>query len=86
MKIPSFYKKSNSRRVPENNTYVCSVHMMQMIKQHVKTLCKSNYLTGSQIYIAMRFFGRLIFAASLDEMKYIVNLGYVIFGSISLLC
>jgi hypothetical protein len=71
--------KATPEEVQKTIHHVCSAHMMQIIKRHAKNLCEKGHPAESQIHIAMRFFGRLLTATSLKEMKGIVSLGYVIF-------
>ena len=61
--------------------HVCSAHMMQLIKRHAKDLCEKGLPTKSQVHIAMRFFGRLLSANTLHDMKDIIRLGYTIFNT-----
>ena len=73
--------KAAQEEVQKTIHHVCSAHMMQIIKKHAKNLCEKGHPAESQIHIAMRFFGRLLCATSLRDMKDLVDLSYVIFKS-----
>ena len=61
--------------------HVCSAHMLQIVKRHSKDLHEKNLPAGSQVHIAMRFFGRLIASHTLHELNQIVRLGHYIFNN-----
>jgi hypothetical protein len=61
--------------------HVCAAHILKLNKFHVKKLHGKGETGSSKVHIAMRFFGRLLYCSTLQEMTNFVSLGYYIFKS-----